>query len=186
MPEFILDSAGTVQNVHAPTMNGPKPADLDFCDLDEFTQGYIEALFFTSCDPSADMADIEPDHEFIDGSIPSDAGFSDLHPKSLSNIIADCAAFQRENAQLLDAAKGLEPGSDGFKYGKESLDDRRLGQLFFYCDQGHGVAFTDDGDSAVLCELDTRAKYYRERSISWGAAADGTESPTGYGFVFVE
>lgn len=179
MPEFVMESAGTV------TLHGRPFAFADLCD---FTQGYLEALFFTSCDPSAPMTKIGPDHEFSDGSIPADVGFSDLHPDSLARVIEDCAAFELGNAANLAAAKELQPGGDGFRYGRDALDGRRLGQLFHYASQGHGIGCTDDGDASCLVALQEAARDWRrwERSISWGAAADGPESPTGYGFVFVE
>src|SRR5712692_4625844 len=52
-----------------------------FNSLDEFTRGYIEAMFWTECN-----SDSEPELE--------DATFDDLAPETLTHIIADCASFQ--------------------------------------------------------------------------------------------
>jgi hypothetical protein len=182
MPEFILDSAGTVDG-------------RDFADLDLFTQGYIEALFFTDCASGMSMVDwdlpenVEAREEgATDGQIPTDAGFSDLHPDSLASIIADCAAFQEANAADLAAVYELEPG----RYANgATIDERRAGQFFWYARNGHGVAWTDDFSSDdpgadILERLQNVCRGMVGRNVSFGTAADGADSPTGYGFVFVE
>lgn len=145
MPEFILDL-------------GDKASE--FAALDSFTQGYIEALFFTDeeqlCEESGrDMPSVAVnmttmESRFVGGDSP---GFADLAPEALAKIIADCERFQTAHAALLDAAKELEPGSPSFRYGRNPLDDERLGQLFWYARNGHGVSFTDDGDAPCLQAL---------------------------------
>jgi len=45
MPEFHLDTSGRVTTPLAPL---GVPFDYQWSNLDAFTQGYIEALFFTS------------------------------------------------------------------------------------------------------------------------------------------
>lgn len=136
MPEFILDTSGTVE-LDAPTSNG-EPAAYEWSDLDAFTQGYIEALFFTENAPQvsteefrtetyqADMAE-----GMTDGSIPGDVGFGALAPEALADIIADCAAFEAK-------AKGLL----GQAYERE-YDEAQAGRDFWYTRNGHGVGFWD-------------------------------------------
>lgn len=74
MPKFILDH-GSPEGLQA------------FADLDEFTQAYVEALFFTSTG-SRDDEDLEH------------ASFDELAPKTLAKIIHDCALFQKDNEHL--------------------------------------------------------------------------------------
>jgi hypothetical protein len=92
MPEFILDTGGTVLGLPAPNATGGVQADgcYTWDSLDAFTQGYIEALLFTETDVLAEQA-TKP------GAIPFEPsfGFSDLAPKTLARIISDCAAFRR-------------------------------------------------------------------------------------------
>lgn len=184
MPEFQMDTEGAV---------ALRPFESSVAQvtrwnmLDSFTQGYLEALFFTNCDPSVSMVEIEPDHEFQDGNIPADAGFSDLHPDSLASIIAECAAFQRDQAALLESAYALEPGrySNG-----NAIDARRAGQFFGYARCGHGIGWADDfatsdTEAACLEALQGASRKAGNRDVLWGAAVDGAESPTGYGWVFV-
>ena len=149
MPEFILD-------------HGTPEAAREFNKMDSFTQGYVQALFFT--DEERLCEESEGDHEmpavafnmatmesrFVGG---DSVSFADLAPETLSRIIADCAAFQTANAALLDAAKELVPGESGLRYGRVELNDERLGMLFWYARNGHGVAFTDDGDAPCLQAL---------------------------------
>ena len=146
MPEFILDH-GSPEGARA------------FNALDSFTQGYIEALFFT--DEERLCEESEGDHEmpsvaidlktmesrFVGG---NSVSFADLAPEALTRIVVDCAAFQVANAALLSDALELVPGDEGLRYAREALDDRRLGMLFWYARNGHGVAFTDDGDAPCL------------------------------------
>jgi hypothetical protein len=155
MPEFILD-------------HGTPEAAREFNKLDSFTQGYIQAMFFT--DEERLCEESEGDHKmpavafnletmesrFVGG---NSVSFADLAPATLARIIADCAAFQTANAALLEQAAELEPGSEGLRYGRNALDDERLGMLFWYARNGHGVAFTDDGDAPCLKALQAACGY---------------------------
>lgn len=89
MPEFILDTSGEVPAAYGVPALDTLPERIEFRHLDAFTQGYIEALFFTDSGPE-------------DGEL-GEAGFSDLAPETLARIIEDCAAFQRDNAKALEA-----------------------------------------------------------------------------------
>jgi hypothetical protein len=98
MPEFILD-------------HGSAETAKQFDALDSFTQGYIEALFFTDeeqlCEESGgEMPNVAIDLEtmesrFVGGDSP---GFGDLAAETLAQIITDCQAFQSRNVQLLTMA----------------------------------------------------------------------------------
>jgi phage repressor protein C with HTH and peptisase S24 domain len=109
MPEFILD-------------HGSPEAARSFNSLDAFTQGYIEAMFFTDAS--------DPD----DGDL-ANATFAELAPKALEKIVSDCVRFQSENRADLDEA--LDTGRiNGY-------DDAGAGRDFWYTRNGHGVGFWD-------------------------------------------
>lgn len=160
MPEFHLD-------VH--------DAYPSWKRLDSFTQGYIEALFFTEMEHNTVRPDVESDLEDCNvwnsdkhSTLPGDVTFADLSQEALATLAADCAAFQEANAFFLRIAKNLEPGEDIFKHANDALDDRRLGQLFWYARNGHGVAFTDDGSALCLQELQDVCRKMRERDVTFG------------------
>lgn len=75
MPEFILD-------------HGSAEGSRAFASLDEFTQAYVEAMFFTSSGYEED-GDLQ------------DASFGELAPETLAKIIHDCELFQKDNADLI-------------------------------------------------------------------------------------
>lgn len=111
--------------------------------LDDFTQGYIEALFFTEHSPAFSYGDIEDDKAEweralsegqSDGQIPGDATFADLAPDALRKCVEDCRAFQEANQDLLNRAY------EHLGYGSESA-----GRDFWYTRNGHGVGFWDRG-----------------------------------------
>jgi hypothetical protein len=109
MPEFILN-------------HGSPEAARQFNDLDAFTQGYIEAMFFTDAS--------DPD----DGEL-AHATFAELAPKTLAKIVNDCSRFQNENRADLD--EGLDNGRiNGY-------DEQSAGRDFWYTRNGHGVGFWD-------------------------------------------
>lgn len=111
MPEFILDH-GTAQGART------------FAGLDAFTQGYVEALFFTNAS--------DPD----DGLLAS-ATFADLATETLSRIVRDCDAFQKEHRADLDET--IDTGRiNGY-------DEAAAGRDFWFTRCGHGVGFWDRG-----------------------------------------
>lgn len=117
VPQFELNSAHSAE----------------WKSLDSFTQGYIEALFFTN---SGDR----------DDEITADKGFSDLAPQTLATIIADCAKFQ-DDAKIVCCIDGREA---------------EAGRDFWFTRNGHGVGFWDgdwddlgeDAVAALECRAD--------------------------------
>ncbi len=109
---------------------------INWQDLDCFTQGYIEALFFTESSPCVMAIDWPKDGnaEGLDGEIPADIGFCELAPCAIASIMNDCAAFQLNNAALLDQATD----SDGY-------DMVQAGRDYWFTRNGHGVGFWDRG-----------------------------------------
>lgn len=105
----------------------------EFADLPMIAQGYVEAMFFTECDPSVslDEWEEEPGMEFRDGSIPGDVGFSHLHPDAVKDIVAECGAFHVKARDLLRKAY------------ERDYDATQAGRDFWYTRNGHGVGFWD-------------------------------------------
>ena len=157
MPQFILNTPPSRADAQRAVAYGYlKPAKRravhPFNDLDEFAQGYVEAMFFTI----GDIGEVtRPDRL-------NEMGVSRLTRDSVETIEGHCIRFQGDNAVALRAAKGLIPGGEGLEHGREALDDRRLGQLFWYARQGHGVAFTDDGYADCLSDLQEAARAFGE------------------------
>lgn len=152
MPEFVLSTH--------------EPVRTDFADLDAFTQGYIEALFFTEASPAWDKHDIFTDPEgweadleagTSDGAIPGDAEFGDLSAESLGAIVRDCRIFQRMNEGLLEKAyeRGYEPVQAGRDY--------------WFTRNGHGVGFWDrtELDAEGLGDDLSEACRYNEVYVFW-------------------
>ena len=103
--------------------------DIDMSQFDEFTTGYIEAMFFADID--------HPDAETYGARV------ADLAPETITKIKEDCATFQRDNDQLLFKAihghfsfKGEQP---------PEYDIADAGRDYWYTRNGHGVGFWDRG-----------------------------------------
>lgn len=120
-----------------------------FRALDEFTQAYVEAMFFTDTETGSVQ---EPTDDFerrwnpeTDSSLPGDVGFYDLAPESLADIVRECARFQETHEALL--AEAYELSADGRPYTPE-----RAGHDFWLTRNGHGAGFWDrqfEGDSDI-------------------------------------
>jgi hypothetical protein len=108
-------------------------------DVDEFTQAYLEAAFFTDEERLKEEATekgLDPEqHDF------------DWSPEALTKAQEDCAKFQKENQELLDQAG----------------DVQQNGHDFWYTRNGHGVGFWDRGyDDAVADPLTEACKAFHE------------------------
>lgn len=128
MPEFILDL-------------GTPEASKQFRALDSFTQGYIEAMFFTS---TGDPDDAENSLE--------NATVAELAPETLAAIIADCKQFQYDQGAILD---------DAYTLGKAQgcYDEQRAGNDYWYSRNGCGTGYWDRGLSDVGIALHDAAKH---------------------------
>jgi hypothetical protein len=121
MPEFV--------------MNGKY--EPEFKALPEMVAGFIEAMFFTecSCESSEDWFSGETQEGLregtIDGTLPNDVGFAELHPDSLKQIMAFCDAFEAVAHDLLELAY------------QRDYDAMQAGRDLWYTSQGHGVGFWD-------------------------------------------
>jgi hypothetical protein len=165
MPEFQLEGA----------------SEPDFRALDSFTQGYIEALFFTSEGPGVSTREFKTkvyqkrlEEGQADGQLPGDVGFPDLAPETLARIVADCKGFQERNAALLQEA-----------YDTDDYEAEQAGRDFWFTRNGHGVGYWDRkalevngiGDRLSACcgwrsntdrEADPTALYFGEIDAYFG------------------
>lgn len=135
MPEFIL--------------NDDTRAGHPYAALNDFAKGYVEAMFFTNGDTGDDRENLL-----------NDWGVECLTIDAVADIAKDCAAFWDANAPDLENAEALVPGSEWLRHAKDHLDARRLGHLFWYARQGHGVGFTDDGNAECLKRLQDAARKF--------------------------
>lgn len=104
MPEFILDKSDASQRFDA---------------LDEFTQGYIEAMFFTD-------AQYEGEDECAGLTV------ADIAPAAWALINEECAQFQQEARTLLTLT-----------YERDDYSPIQAGRDFWFTRNGHGVGFWD-------------------------------------------
>lgn len=135
MPEFILD-------------HGSSEARQQFRTLNYFTQGYIEAMFFTSTG-TGDDAENGLEHATV----------AELAPSTLDSIVADCKAFQVAHADNL-----AEACDNGRILG---YDMERAGNDYWYTRNGHGTGFCDRGLGDIGDKL-AKAARYSERYLVRG------------------
>lgn len=128
MSQFILD-------------HGTPEAARRFATLDDFTQGYIEAMFFTNAS-CADDDDLE------------NAIVAELAPDALVQIVKECADFQTTNAALLESVYGVQG-----RYEKTPYTAQRAGNDYWYTRNGHGTGFWDRGLDAAGDALAAAARH---------------------------
>lgn len=141
MPQFILEGRDE------PSYQG----------LDDFTQAYIEALFWIENEPSTITSDrvtargavrkawAKRVEEGQQKDVPGDYGVSDLAPETFARIVADCKQFQELYADLLTRA--YETESD------KAYTESSAGHDFYLTRNGHGAGFWDRGLGDVGDEL---------------------------------
>jgi hypothetical protein len=105
--------------------------DPSFTDLPKFTQGYIEAAFFTSQDDIGDK------------------GFSDVSKDALKQIVELCSGFAAANQADIDLLTD-DGGPDG------GYDEMAAGRDLWFTSNGHGVGYWDRGFSGEAAEAAER------------------------------
>lgn len=113
--------------------------------LDDFTRGYIECMLWAETHHYEE--DQNDDRSF------QDHGYAetDLAPESLAKIIEDCADFQHDNREDLEAYTLSLP-----------LD--HAGHDFWLTRNGHGAGFWDRGLGRLGERLTRAAKVYGSRN----------------------
>jgi hypothetical protein len=174
MPEFILDASGKAYvSISDTTLEARY-----WTDLDAFTQGYIEALFFTENEPGTTREDRMTARGTVRKSwetgareghhhdMPGDYGFADLAAETLASILADCAKFQQSNAWNTYVAH-----LDAISVEDDSpyQDETDAGRDFWYTRNGHGCGFWDgDWPEPYATELDKAAKAFSNVDVYLG------------------
>lgn len=103
MPEFVLDRGDTSKQLPP---------------MDDFTLGYIEALFFTNSGDREDEL--------------TGKALSDMSEEAIEACISVCKGFQIDNAELLALA-----------YDRDGYNAIRAGHDLWFTRCGHGVGFWD-------------------------------------------
>jgi hypothetical protein len=116
---------------------------------DEFTRAYITAALWSSNDYTDEQGGEPLDKNY---------GPDDLSPECLASMVADCAAFQKENATDLNTIEGRQY-DDGYSTGYE-----RAGHDFWLTRNHHGVGFwaRDDIAEGVRDRLTDAAHAFRD------------------------
>lgn len=109
---------------------------------DTFTQAYIECALWSSTDNSRD-----------DGGDPLDDNYGpeDIAPETMREMEADCADFQKANADDLS-----------------EMDSSQAGHDFWLTRNGHGAGFWDRGLSKLGDRLSDASKVYGGVSLYIG------------------
>jgi hypothetical protein len=105
-------------------------------ELDEFTRGFLEALFFSETTPGVmaanwfDPENLEALEEgTLGGTLPADVGPGDIAPEYLEVVKDFCAAFQKDAAGILQLAYG------------RNYDAAQAGRDLYFTHAGHGVGY---------------------------------------------
>lgn len=117
-----------------------------FASLDSFTQGYIEAMYFTECN--------------IDDKELEDCTLDDLSDEAWASIEADCNDFREFREADLDEA------CDNGRI--NGYDIQRAGNDFWYTRNGHGTGFWDRDLGDVGDKLARAAKVYGSSNLYKG------------------
>lgn len=132
--------------------HGSPNAAKRFKALDDFTQGYIEAMFFTSTG--------SPDDEGLEN-----ATLADLSDDAWTAIEHDCAAFLASLPKDHHDRTWIDLACD---YAPHHYDETYAGHDFWYTRNGHGVGFWNRGLTPIGDYLTTAAKAFRETNLYLG------------------
>jgi len=113
--------------------------NVDWGSLDEFTQGYIEALMWVAQDEKGYAYD--------------NLTFDMLEPETVKKMVADCESFQSQNADLLSTVYETGRGPNN------------AGQDFALTRNGHGAGFWDRGLGVVGDKLTDAAHAFGEYNL---------------------
>lgn len=136
--------------------------------LDAFTRAYIDAALWSStADGSAEQEETDPNHEgTFDTSFQAlNFDANDLSPELLAHVIEDCAAFQKDNAELLASAE----------YGTRWPDAEMAGHDFWLTRNHHGAGFWGRGLGDVGRNLTDAAHAYGDEN--WYLDRTDADSP---------
>lgn len=136
--------------------------------LDEFVDGYVEAMVWVGLDWRLTDPDL-PDDEREANPIPLDeAGFSteDVAPEALAAMAAECEDFWTHNFADLAIAYGMREGTRSQR--GEVFGWDWLGHDFALTRNGHGAGFWDRGLGVVGDRLTDAAHSYGSSDLYVG------------------
>ena len=110
--------------------------------LTQFTDSYLETLFWSECQENGDPMD-------------DDFGPEDLAPEALEEIKKDCTAFFWDNRELLDQTP-------------ESYTYEQAGHDFALTRNGHGAGFWDRGLEKLGDDLTAACDGYGSQNLYIG------------------
>lgn len=118
---------------------------------DEFTTAYLTAALWASTDDTNPERGGEP--------LDDNYGIEDIESDTLAEMVADCARFQAEHADLID---------DGnLTIQSQHNSDSLAGHDFWLTRNGHGAGFWDgDWREPAGSKLDAAAKAFGEYDIT--------------------
>lgn len=123
----------TSNKVNYPTGIPDRWEDKQMARLDSFTQGYIAAALWSSTAyNSPEERKQDPNHEGRFDASFKKCGYNRLSRALVQQIDRDCAAFQRDNANLL-----------AVWYAEFHETPERAGQDFWFTRNHHGAGFWD-------------------------------------------
>lgn len=168
MAEFQLDTSGTVHAVPGgPAGQGTyHPVDLDWGDLDLFTQAYIVAALYTEQEALGEAFAAAPHHvEPMGTGSRYKPGYADLAPESVARIIRDCREFREREAYMAYRRACYNGGAcSGPK-----LTVEQAGRDFWFSRQGCGCGFWDgDWPEPHATALDELAQSFGEVTVTVG------------------
>lgn len=99
-------------------------------NLDSFTRAYIQAALWSSTTDN-------------DTPLDRDYSASDIAPETLAVMIAECAAFQAANAEIITDDSLTHPHTPSREHEGEYTSDERAGHDFWLTRNHHGCGFWD-------------------------------------------
>ena len=131
-------------------MNTVQLKTLQQVKIDDFTQGYIEAAFFTDAENLPDIVTLDA---------------KDLAPEAIGTIAAECMRFQQENSGLLKGA--YAPRWEGNKE-LPRYTPEQAGRDFWFTRNRHGAGYWDRGLGKPGDDLTEAAHTFSEVSLVLG------------------
>lgn len=124
--------------------------------LDEFTQSYLEAALWASTDETSPEQGGEP--------LDANYGIGDIEAETFAEMVADCAQFQPENAELING--------DNVAVESDYSCEARAGHDFWLTRTHQGCGFWDGGwTEPAATKLTKASEVFGEYNIT--ASGDG-------------
>lgn len=135
-------------------MNTVQLKTLQQVKIDDFTQGYIEAAFFTDAENLPDIVTLDA---------------KDLAPDAIGRIAAECMQFQQTYSAALKRAYGYKHNMDAIEANSlPDYDAEQAGRDFWFTRNRHGAGYWDRGLGKPGDDLTEAAHTFSEVSLVLG------------------